>query len=216
MEISWYGLSCFRLRSRALTVIADPYDESIGLSLPRMRAQVVTVSHQAPGHNNAAAVRSPEHVFDGPGEYEVNGVFIQGVPTFHKGPVGQRQRSTAFVYHFPDLIVAHLGDIGVLPRREQIELLSEADVLLLPVGSGDTLDAARAVEIVTALEPRVVIPMHYAQPGLRLQLDSVDKFIKEMGVPKPEPLPSLKLSNSKLTGEETEVILLAPQGVSDS
>lgn len=216
MEISWYGLSCFRLRSRALTVVADPFDESLGLSLSRMRAHVVTVSHQAPGHNHVAAVRSPDQVFSGPGEYEVNGVFIQGVPTYHQGAEGERQRSTAFVYHFSDLVVAHLGDIGILPNREQVELLSEADVLLLPVGGGDTLDAAKAVEIVTALEPRVVIPMHYAQAGLRLHLDSVDKFLKEMGVPVPEPLSTLKLTASNLAGEETEVILLAPQGVADS
>lgn len=212
MEITWYGLSCFRLRSRALTVVADPFDESVGYALPRMRANVVTVSHQASGHNNVAVVRSPDHIFVGPGEYEINGVYIQGVTTYHKGKVGERERNIAFIYHFEDLVIAHLGDIGMLPDREQIELLSEADLLLLPVGGGDTLDAAQAVEVVTALEPRIVIPMHYAQPGIQLQLDSVEKFLKEMGVPTPEPLPALKLKASNLIGEETEVILLAPQG----
>ncbi len=216
MDITWFGLSCFRIRSRALTVIADPYDNSLGLTLPRLKAHVVTVSHHATGHDNTRGVRSPDHIFEGPGEYEVNGIFIQGVPVYHKGPVGERERSTAFVYHFPDLVVAHLGDIGALPTREQTELLSEADVLLLPVGGSHTLDAAKAVEIITELEPRVVIPMHYAQPGLNLELDPVDKFFKEMGVPAPDPIDTLKITKKDLSGEETEVILLNPQGTSES
>ncbi|RME84135.1 MAG: lactamase [Caldilineae bacterium] len=212
MEITWYGLSCFRLRVRGMTVVTDPYNGSFGLTLPRLRANVVTVSHDVPGHNHVAGVRGHDHVFSGPGEYEVNGVFITGVATYHKGKKGERERTTAFVYEFDDLTVCHLGDMGVLPDREQVEILSEADVLLLPVGGGDTLDAAKAVEVITELDPRVVIPMHYALPGLKLKLDSVDKFLKEMGVPRPEPLSVLKLGRSNLTGEETEVILLEPQG----
>lgn len=208
MEITWYGLACFRLRSRALTVIADPYAPHFGLTLPKVRADVVTVSHDVPGHSYVAGVRSPEHMFNGPGEYEINGVFVTGVATYHKGKVGERQRSTAFVYEFEDLTVCHLGDMGVLPDREQIELLSGADVLLLPVGGGDTLDAAKAVEVVTELEPTIVIPMHYALPALTLKLDPVDKFLKEMGLPRPDPLPFLRVSKSEIAGEETRIVLL--------
>lgn len=213
MEIYWYGLACFRMRSRGLAVVSDPFDPALGWDLPRLRADVVTVSHDAPGHNYVSAVRSPDHVFDGPGEYEVNGVFITGVSTYHKGEVGARERNTAFVFEYPDLTVCHLGDLGMLPAREQVELLSGADVLLLPVGGGDILDAAKAVEIVTELEPSIVIPMHYALPGLKLDLDGVDKFLKEMGVPHPDPVSSLKVLKSDLAGEETRVVLLEPQGV---
>lgn len=208
MELTWYGLSCFRLRSRALTVITDPFGPQLGLTLPKMRANVVTVSHQAAGHNHVAGVRNPEHVFDGPGEYEINGVFITGVGTFHKGAVGAREHNTAFLYEFEDLSVCHLGDMGVLPDREQIEILSEADVLLLPVGGGDTLDAAKAVEVVTELEPSIVIPMHYTIPGLTLKLETVEKFLKEMGLPRPDPVASLRVTRSELQGEETRVVLL--------
>jgi L-ascorbate metabolism protein UlaG (beta-lactamase superfamily) len=208
MEITWYGLACFRLRSRALTVVTDPFSPQFGLTLPRLRADVVTISHDVPGHNYVAGVRNATHVFDGPGEYEVNGVFFTGVATHHKGKPGERQRNTAFVIEFEDLTVCHLGDIGVLPDREQVELLSGADVLLLPVGGGDILDAAKAVEIVTELEPTVVIPMHYALPGLSLKLDPVDKFLKEMGLPRPDPLPSYRVSKADLEGEETRVVLL--------
>jgi L-ascorbate metabolism protein UlaG (beta-lactamase superfamily) len=213
MEITWYGLACFRMRSRKLTVIADPYDDSVGQALPRMRAHVVTSSHDAPGHNHVSAVRGYDHVFRWPGEYEVNGIFFTGVATYHKGAVGERERNTSFVYQFEDLSICHLGDMGVLPGREQVEILSGADVLLLPVGGGDALDAAKAVEIVTELEPKIVVPMHYALPGFDMELDEVDKFLKEMGVPAPDPLPSLKLRKSDLLLEETRVVLLNPQGV---
>lgn len=208
MELTWYGLSCFRLRSRALTVVTDPFGPQFGLTLPKLRANVITVSHEAAGHNHVGGVRSPEHVFEGPGEYEINGVFITGVGTFHKGAVGERERNTAFLYEFDDLSVCHLGDLGIIPDRDQIEVLSEADVLLLPVGGGNTLDAAKAVEVVTELEPSIVIPMHYAVPGLTLKLDAVDKFLKEMGLPRPDPVPLLRATRSELEGEETRVVLL--------
>ncbi|MCP4167678.1 MAG: MBL fold metallo-hydrolase [Chloroflexi bacterium] len=215
MEITWYGLACFRVRSRGLSVVTDPFDNSVGVSLPRLRADVVTISHDVPGHNNISAVRGNDHVFKGPGEYEVNSVFITGVPTFHKGKAGERERNTSFVYMFNDGTVCHLGDMGILPSREQVELLSGVDILLLPVGGGDILDAAKAVEIVTELEPRVVIPMHYQQSAIAITLDDVDKFLKEMGVPAPEVIPTLKIGKSDLADEETRVVLLAPQGVGE-
>jgi len=215
MEIIWYGLSCFRMRSRKLTVVADPYHAAVGPTLPRLRANVVTSSHDARGHNNIAAVRGQDHVFLGPGEYEVNDVFITGVSTHHRGQEGERERNTSFLYQFEDFSICHLGDLGTLPGREQVELLSGADVLLLPVGGGDTLDAAKAVEIVTELEPRIVVPMHYALPGFNLDLDEVEKFLKEMGVPAPEPAPSLKLTKSDFLIEEIRVVLLEPIGVGE-
>ncbi len=214
MEITWYGLSCFRLRGRKLTIITDPYDDSVGQTLPRIRAHVVTSSHDAPGHNHVAAVRGVDHVFRWPGEYEVNGVFINGAATYHQGKVGERERNTSFIFEFDDLSICHLGDMGVLPGREQVEMLSGADVLLLPVGGGAALDAAKAVEIVTELEPKIVVPMHYALPSFKMELDEVDQFLKEMGVPAPEPVSVLKLRKSDLLIEESRVVLLAPQGVS--
>ncbi len=212
MEITWYGLACFRLKSRQLTIVADPYAPEVGLSLPALRARVVTVSHDVPGHNYVKAVKGYEHLFDGPGEYEVNGVFITGVATYHKGEPGQRERNTVFLYEFDDLSIGHLGDLGTMLDRRQIEAMNSPDVLLVPVGGGDILDASQAVEIITELEPRIVIPMHYDQPGLAFSLDPLEKFLKEMGAEPTEPLPSLKIKKSDLSGDETRVVLLASQG----
>ncbi len=212
MEITWYGLACFRFKSRQLTIVADPYAPTVGLTLPNLRARVVTISHDAPGHNYLKAVKGYEHVFDGPGEYEVNGVFITGVATYHQGKPGQRERNTAFLYEFDDLSIGHLGDLGAKLDRKQIEAMNSPDVLIVPVGGGDILDAAQAVDIITELEPRIVIPMHYAHPGLKLELEPLEKFLKEMGVEASEPAPTLKLRKSDLTGDETRVVLLEPQG----
>ena len=213
MEIIWYGLACFRFKSRQLTIVADPYAPKLGLALPTLRAQVVTISHAAPGHNYIKAVKGYEHIFNGPGEYEVNDVFITGVTTHHKGEPGKRERNTAFLYEFNDLSICHLGDLGESLNRKQIEALNSPDVLLAPVGGGDILDASAAVEIITELEPRIVIPMHYQQPGLKLKLDPLEKFLKELGVEASPPEAALKLRKSDLLNDGTRVVLLESQGL---
>ena len=212
MEIFWYGLACFRFKSRQLTIVADPYSPELGLTMPAVRAQVVTVSHDVPGHNYVKAVKGYDHIFNGPGEYEVNGVFITGVATYHRGKPGNRERNTSFLYEFDDISIGHLGDLGETLGRKQIEAFNSPDVLIVPVGGGDILDAARAVEVITELEPRIVIPMHYAQPELNLDMGPLGKFLKELGAEATEPLPSLKLRKSDLTGDETRVVLLESQG----
>lgn len=211
MEITWYGLACFRFKSRQLTIVTDPYAPKLGLELPPLRAQIVTISHDVPGHNFIKAVKGNEHVFNGPGEYEVNNVFITGVATHHKGERGKREHNTAFLYEFDDLSICHLGDLGEALDRKQIEALNSPDVLLVPVGGGDILDAAMAVEVITELEPLIVIPMHYQQPGLKLALDPLEKFLKELGVEATPPEASLKLRKSDLQNDETRVVLLEPQ-----
>jgi L-ascorbate metabolism protein UlaG (beta-lactamase superfamily) len=212
MEIFWYGLSCFRFKSRQLTIVADPYAPEVGLAMPSVRAQLVTFSHDSAGHHYGKAVKGNDYQFDGPGEYEVNAVFVTGIATWHKGEPGKRERNTAFLYEFDDMSIGHLGDLGEKLNRRQIEALNSPDVLLVPVGGGDVLDAAMAVEVITELEPRIVIPMHYAQPGLKLELDPLEKFLKEMGVEVAEPMPSLKLRKSDLTGDSTRVVLLDSLG----
>jgi len=211
MEIIWHGLACFRFKSRQLTVVTDPYAPKLKLELPPLRAQLITISHDAPGHNFIKAVKGYEHVFKGPGEYEVNNVFITGVATHHKGEQGKREHNTAFLYEFDDLSICHLGDLGESLDRKQIEALNSPDVLLVPVGGGKILDASTAVEVITELEPRIVIPMHYHQPGLKLALDPLEKFLKELGVEASPPETSLKLRKSDLQSDETRVVLLEPQ-----
>ncbi len=215
MEITWYGLSCFRLRERGTTVICDPYDKKVaGLTLPRIKADIVTISHDRPGHNAVSAVAGEPKVFSGPGDYEVGGVLITALTTYHKA-VGSEtpERNIAYFFDFDGFTVGHLGDLGQIPQQRQVEDLGEIDVLLVPVSGHNTLDASRMTEVISLLEPRIVIPMHYLHPGLGPvfgeTLETVDKFLKELGVAEPETVSSLKVTKSQLP-EETQVILLEP------
>ncbi len=208
MEINWYGHACFRLKDRNLTVVCDPYDKSIGLTLPKLKADIVTLSHDAPGHSNAEAVKEWRKVFSGPGEYEVEGVFVTGIATSHgKNQAGAVDSNTVFVFEFSDMTVAHLGDLGHVLTEAQVEAIPNIDVLLVPVGGRRTLDAAMAAEVIGIVEPRIVIPMHYRMEGTPEHLDPLDRFLKEMGVPAPEPVSVLRISKAQLP-QETQVIVM--------
>lgn len=212
MEITWLGHSCFRLRDRAATVVTDPYGKDMGLILPRVRADVVTVSHDAPDHNYVRGVKGDFRVIDGPGEYEVSSVFITGLELHGERKRGKTAQdtiqNTVFLFEFEDLAVCHLGDLDHVPSQAQVEeALDAVDVLLVPVGGAESLNAAQAAEIVSLLEPRVVIPMHYKVKGLIPKLDAVDKFLKEMGLDAVTPQETLKISHGGLP-EETQIVLL--------
>ncbi len=211
MEITWYGHSCFRLSERGLaTVVTDPYDtEVVGYAPLKLRADIVTISHDTPGHNYAQAVRGARHVLTSPGEYEIGGVFITAIQTDGIGKKGENgKRNLLFVFDYDGLTVAHLGDLRQVPSQAEIENLGTIHVALVPVGGGGSLNAARAAEVISLLEPNIVIPMHYATPSCRLPLDPLQKFLKEMGSGPIEPLPSLKINKNSLP-EETRLVVLS-------
>lgn len=208
MEIDWFGLSCFRLRSREATVVTDPYEKSIGLKLPRPRADIVTISHNHAGHDYADGVAGNPKIINGPGEYEISGVFVTGVQTNHDKRGGKdRGKNTVYAINIEGLNVCHLGDIGHAPTQAQADLIGQVDILLVPVGGGNALNASDAAEVVSLFEPMVVIPMHYRAPDLAVKLDTVDKFIKEMGIKAPPPVESLNLKRESLP-KETQVFIL--------
>lgn len=208
MEITWYGLSCFRLIDRGkASIITDPYSSKLGLAPLKVRGDVVTISHDAPGHNFDGGVSGRRHTLSGPGEYEIGGVFITGISTIEE--VGQTQ-NLLFLFDFGDITIAHLGDMSKVPTQTQTEALEQVDVLLVPVGGGKSLNAAKAAELVSMLEPSIVIPMHYKIPRLKIDLESVDRFLKEMGVSDPGEEASFKITSGGLP-EETQVVLLTPK-----
>ena len=214
MEISWLGHSCFRLRGREATVVLDPCDKSTGYNISRPTADIVTVSHDHPGHNNVAAVPGEPRVIQGPGEFEVADVLIMGIRTFHDHEKGQKLgKNIAYVFELDDLRVCHLGDLGHIPTPEQVEELSGVDILLAPVGGGNTIGASAAAETVSLLEPKLVIPMHYQTPAAKAELEPLERFLKEMGAPGAleERQPKLSVTKSTLP-HETKVQVLDYRG----
>lgn len=215
MEITWYGHSCFRLTERNYaTVVTDPFDhKAVGYDALKLKADIVTVSHDAPGHNNMDAVKGSEHIIDGAGEFEIGGVFITAVQTAGGGKkTKDKTRNTLYVFDYEGITVAHLGDLLEVPTQSEVEALGTVNVLLLPVGGGNSLNAAKAAEVVSTIEPNIVIPMHYATDGTKLKLEPLSKFLKEMGLGKIESQPSLKATRSSLPQETKVVVLDYQQG----
>ncbi len=211
MEITWYGHSCFRLTERNYaTVVTDPFDsKTVGYDPLKLKAELVTISHDAPGHNNNDAVKGATHVLTGAGEFEIGDVFVTAVQTGGNGAKKNKNktRNTLYVFDYDGITVAHLGDMEEVPTQSEVEALGTVNVLLVPVGGGSSLNAAKAAEVVSLIEPNIVVPMHYATSDTKLKLDSLNKFLKEMGLGKIEAQPSLKVTRSGLP-DETKVVVL--------
>jgi L-ascorbate metabolism protein UlaG (beta-lactamase superfamily) len=208
VDVTWLGHGCFRLRGKAAAVVNDPYPPALGPKLPRLEADLLTISHEHENHAYLRAVKDGAYVISGPGEYEVAGVVVNGLPTYHDAARGaEHGRNTVYVIELDDVRVCHLGDLGHGLDDAMLGAIGNVDLLLAPVGGGRALDGARAAEVVRQVEPRVVVPMHYALPAVRKDLAPVDRFLKEMGVEAAEP--QAKLSIQASSGEsDTRVVLL--------
>ena len=211
MEITWYGLSCFRLTERGMiSIVADPYGGDVGLPVLKLKADVVTVSHDAPGHADLSTVKGARRVINSPGEFEIGGVFITGVRMPNKkDKKAGANGNTLYVYNYEGLTVAHLGDLSDVPTQAQIEDLGAVDVALVPVGGGNALSPSQAAEVISLIEPSIVIPMHFKTGKENLKLGTAEGFLKEMGIADQEAQPSLKVAKGSLS-EETQVVVLKP------
>lgn len=210
MEITWYGRGCFRLRTRGSSVLTDPFSPETGYQLPRMSASIVTISHDDPGHNYASIARSKPYIIRGPGEYEIGGIFVIGVQTFHDDKKGaERGKNTAYLIEMEEMTICHLGDLGHIPNQEQIEEFDGVDILLVPVGGKEVLTSAQAAEVVNLLEPKIVIPMRYRVKDVDPAMAPVTRFLAEINAQNTKPQPELRITKSRLP-EEPQVILLEP------
>ncbi|OGE19330.1 hypothetical protein A3J19_03705 [Candidatus Daviesbacteria bacterium RIFCSPLOWO2_02_FULL_41_8] len=216
MDIYWYGQACFKLKGKNASVVIDPYDPDFtGLRPPKdLSADVVLKTHDHQDHNFISVVKDPQGgvpmAFTEPGEYEVARVVITAISSFHDNSEGsERGANTIFHLLFDGLDIVHLGDLGQTKLTEtQIAEIGQTDILLIPVGSVYTVDAKAASEIVSQLEPKIIIPMHYKIDGLKFELEGVEGFLKEMGAEGVVPVPKLSITKEKLP-EEPQVILLA-------
>lgn len=215
MEITWYGLGCFRIMERGYpAVVTDPFqEEETGLSLPRARADIVTYSVPLadPSQARWKGLRGSYRTIASPGEYEIGGLFITGVSSYRDQNKGaDRGQNVIYAYNIAGTVVCHLGELGMPPAQSKIEALGTVNVLLLPVGVPDGLTPSMASDVVSLLEPNIVIPMNYELPGLVIPRDPVSRFLKEMGMEMATTEPSFKISGNEFP-EETQVVLLECQ-----
>ncbi len=168
----------------------------------------MTLSHEHPEHSYTKAVTGSPRVINGPGEYEIGGIFVSGIATYHDQQNGSSHgKNNAYVMSIDGLSVCHLGDLGHTPTSDQVEEMSDADILLVPVGGNTTINAAQAAEIVSLLQPRIVVPMHYQTPAAKVKLDPLEPFLKEMGQESREPVSRLSINASSLPQEMTVMVL---------
>lgn len=216
MHIIWHGQACFQViasiqKGEQTTLVIDPFSEEIGLKLPKISsADMVLVTHDHPDHNNKKSIGGSPFIIQGPGEYETKEIFVQGIPSWHDSVNGtERGGNTIYAIEAEEMRLCHLGDLGQKELTEgQLEQIGEVDVLMIPVGGIFTINASDAVKIIAQIEPRIVIPMHYSIPGLKVKIDGVEKFLKEMGIKSIEPQPKLLIKKKDLPQEETKVMVL--------
>ncbi|MDP3990996.1 MAG: MBL fold metallo-hydrolase [Candidatus Nealsonbacteria bacterium] len=216
MHIIWHGQSFFQIqlsqsKGEQTTLAIDPFDETIGLKPPSFAADVLLISHNHADHNNKKAIKGEPFLIEGPGEYEIKEIFIQGILCFHDNVQGkERGQSTIYIIEAEDMRLCHLGDIGQKELSpEQLEKIGDIDILMIPVGGVYTVDGKEANHIISQLEPKIIIPMHYHLPKSKSKLEGVEKFLKETGRKSVVPQPKL-LVKSKDLSEETKIVVLQP------
>lgn len=217
MQIIWQGHACFQIaatpaKNSQIRIVIDPYSEEIGFKLPKLEADIVLSTHSHYDHNNVKAVSGSPFIIEGPGEYEVKGVFVQGVPSWHDEKEGSlRGSNTIYTIDVEDLRLCHLGDFGQTElTSEQLEKIGDVDILMIPVGGVYTVDAKGALKIMSQIEPKITLPMHYALPKLKVKIEGVDKFLKAVGVKRLEPEAKLSIKKKDLSEEEAKIVLLKP------
>jgi L-ascorbate metabolism protein UlaG (beta-lactamase superfamily) len=208
-EIRWHGHTCFRIKAKEATIITDPVDRSTGFGMGKQSADILTLSGDTLG-KNLNAIRPEYKIIEGPGEYEMHDVFVTGGRTYQDDAKGaEAGYNTTYVIEVEGIKIGHLGNIGHSLTETQAEELEDLDVLLVPTGSETGLSYDKAVEIVTELSPKVVIPMRYATPIGDRSLGNLQEFCKKLGVEVPEAEDKLTVKSSDL-GETTRLVVLNP------
>jgi len=217
MNITWYGQSCFQINTSSpnnnkVNIIIDPFSPEIGLKPPSTEADILLITHNHPDHNNIKTIKGAPFIIDGPGEYEIKGIYIKGFYGYHDNLNGKEKgRITIYTIEAEGIKICHLSDLGQKElKEEQLEKIGDVDILMIPIGGEYTINANEAIKIMAQIEPKITIPMHYQIPKLKAKLESIDKFFKILGIKKIEPLPKLSIKKKDISEEEAKIIILTP------
>ena len=211
MQIQWLGQSFFRLTAKnngaEVDIAIDPFSESCGLKPAKFNADILAITRNHEDNNNADAIKGEPFTIIGPGEYETKGIFIYGIPAWREGDGAKGENTTLYRVSAEGMSIVHLGNLNHELSTEQLEKLGDVDILLIPVGGENALDSKKAAELVSEIEPRIVIPMYYQLPGLKTKLKTVEEFLKASGLPH-EKMDKFKIAKKDLPIEDTKVIVL--------
>jgi L-ascorbate metabolism protein UlaG (beta-lactamase superfamily) len=206
MQIQYFGLSSFKITTKEASIITDPFHKDSGLTPPRGAADVLALAQRTKALYSATSGISGEpFLVSDPGEYDIKGVTFAGIPLKQED-----KYVTIYLIESEDIRILNLTHIKEFSLKEdELEELGEIDILILPVGGNTVMSASQAAKVVNEIEPKIVIPSHYKMKDLILDLDGVEKFVKEMGGKK-EELDKLTVKKKDLVEEGTKVVLLEP------
>lgn len=213
MDITYLGHSSFKIKGKTVALITDPFDPAmVGIKFPKNEADLVTVSHDHKDHNMVSLVGGVKRVIDKPGEYEIAGTSVIGIQSFHDDQKGaERGKNIIFVIEMDGLRLCHLGDLGHALSDETVAAIGDIDILFVPVGGTYTIDYKIASDVVNAIEPKVIIPMHYQTDELNAEnfadLGKVDSFLTQMAL-RVERLPKLQIKAGELSPEDEYIVVL--------
>jgi L-ascorbate metabolism protein UlaG (beta-lactamase superfamily) len=213
MNITWYGQSCFKIQSKDTVLITDPFDKKIGLRPPFGSADIVTISHDHYDHNNFQVIKNNPFIIDGAGEYEIKKIIIKGIDSYHDNQEGkERGPNVIYKIEMEGIKICHLGDLGQNNLiNGQLEKIGQVDILLIPIGGVFTVDWKSANSIISQIEPRIIIPMHYKISGVKgelLKLDTVDNFCKERGASSKNAVNKFSIKKKDLPQEGSETVIM--------
>lgn len=211
MLITYHGHAQFLLETASgYRVLTDPFDPKVPWPFKRVKADLVTISHEHADHKHLEKVDGEPQVIRGLGMQKLpNGIRVTGLPSFHDDAQGaKRGENTIMLIEADRLRLAHLGDLGAVPRPEVIEALEDLDILFVPVGGTYTLDAAQAAELMHLLRPRVIIPMHFKKGEQGFQnIGSAEDFLAAMAPMAASRQPLLRVTKEDV-GEAPPLVVL--------
>jgi L-ascorbate metabolism protein UlaG (beta-lactamase superfamily) len=217
MQIFWKGQSCFQIlinpkKENQVKLVIDPFSEEIGLKIPKLEADILLITHNHFDHNNKKAVLGDPFLIEGPGEYELKGVFIEGIHSWHDQKEGrERGENTIYKIEAEGIKICHLGDLGQKKlTEEQFDKIGDIDILMIPIGGIYTISAKEAIDLMAEIEPKITIPMHYKIPNLKIKLDGLEKFLKPLGIKEVPALSKLSVKKRDLSPEEAKIVVLKP------
>lgn len=209
MQLSWHGQYTLKIVSKETTLVIDPYAANLGISPFRAKADILALSNPSDASmSNISGIQGTPLIINTPGEYSMKEFSLHSIGwSDTDGNERSLQR-----WMVEDIVVLHIGSLNRDLNQQELQELERADidVFLVPIGGGTSLTTAQAMKMISTIEPRIVIPIHYSLPGLTEKLDSVKAFAEEMGVSAQAAEKKLILKKNKLPQEDMQTIILAP------